>query len=223
MSVHDGHRERLKKRFIENGLDSFEDHLVLELLLFYVIPRKDTNELAHRLLNHFGNLESIFEATAEELHSVEGIGGNATVLLKLIPAVCRRYKMAKCKNNMIINNSAAAGAYLMPFFMFEREEVVYAMCLDGKNSVICCNELSRGVVNSAQINARKIVELVLAKNASSVILAHNHISGIAIPSLEDEVTTRHIKTTLASMGIALTDHIVIAGEDFVSMADSHMI
>ena len=223
MDVHDGHRERLKKRFIENGLDSFDDHLVLELLLFYAIPRQDTNVLAHNLLNHFGNLESIFEATAEELCSVKGIGCNATVLLKLIPAVCRRYNMAKCKNDMIINNTEAAGAYLTPFFMFQRDEVVYAMCLDGKNRVICCNELSRGVVNSAQISVRKIVELVLAKNAASVILAHNHISGIAIPSLEDEVTTRHIKTALASMGIVLADHIVIAGEDFVSMADSHMI
>lgn len=223
MGVHDGHRARLKKRFLEQGLDSFDDHNVLELLLFYVMPRQDTNPIAHKLLDHFGSLEAVFDATAEELSSVEGVGENAAGLIKLIPAVGRRYAIDKSRSCSIINSAEAAGAFLVPRFIGERDEVVYVICLDAKNKVICCKELFRGVVNSAEISIRKIAELALAKNATSIILSHNHTSGIAIPSVEDEMTTSRIKTALSAMGVNLLDHIVVAGDDFVSMADSGIL
>ena len=223
MGVHDGHRERMKKKLLEQGLDVFDDHNVLELLLFYSMPRKDTNPLAHELLNSFGSLEAVFEAPAEELSKITGIGENTVALLKLIPEASRRYVIDKNRFDDILDSSKKAGEYLVARFMYERDEVVYVICLDSKCKVICCKELFRGVANSAEISVRKIAELALAKNATSVIISHNHTSGIALPSLEDELTTKRIKAALASMGITLADHIVVADDDFVSMADSGLL
>ncbi|MEF9971867.1 MAG: DNA repair protein RadC [Oscillospiraceae bacterium] len=220
MSVHDGHRDRMKKRFMEQGLDGFDDHNVLELLLFYSMPRCDTNPLAHELLEEFGSLEGVFEAPADELSKITGIGEGSVTLLRLIPEVGRRYIIDKNKSDDILDSTAKAGAYLVPRYMFERDEVVYVICLDAKYKILCCKELFRGVVNTAEVSIRKIAELALGKNASSVILSHNHTSGIALPSLEDEMTTKRIKTVLEAMGITLADHIIVAGEDFISMADS---
>ncbi|MEA4895007.1 MAG: DNA repair protein RadC [Oscillospiraceae bacterium] len=223
MGVHDGHRERMKKKLIEQGLDVFDDHNVLELLLFYSMPRKDTNPLAHELLNAFGSLEALFEAPAEELSKISGIGENTVALLKLIPEVSRRYAMDKNRFNDILDSSKKAGEYLASRYMYERDEVVYVICLDSKCKVICCKELFRGVANSAEISIRKIAELALAKNATNVIISHNHTSGIALPSIEDEITTKKLKTALASMGIVLSDHIIVADGDFISMADSGLM
>ncbi|MEG2072967.1 MAG: JAB domain-containing protein, partial [Oscillospiraceae bacterium] len=201
MSVHDGHRDRMKKRFMEQGLDGFDDHNVLELLLFYSMPRCDTNPLAHELLEEFGSLEGVFEAPADELSKITGIGEGSVTLLRLIPEVGRRYIIDKNKSDDILDSTAKAGAYLVPRYMFERDEVVYVICLDAKYKILCCKELFRGVVNTAEVSIRKIAELALGKNASSVILSHNHTSGIALPSLEDEMTTKRIKTVLEAMGI----------------------
>ena len=223
MNVHEGHRDRLKKRFMEQGLNSFDDHNVLELLLFYVLPRRDTNPIAHELLQHFGSLDAVFEAPAEELSKIAGIGENAVTLLSLIPAVSRRYIMSKNSDCKIIDSSEKAGAYLVPRYMYERDEVVYIICLDAKNQLLCCREMFRGTVNTAEISVRKIAELALAKNATGVIMSHNHTSGIALPSAEDESTTKYIKSALATMGINLADHIIVAGDDFISMADSGLL
>lgn len=114
MGVHDGHRERMKSRFVEAGLDGFNDHNALEMLLFYAVPRKDTNELAHRLLKQFGSLASVFEAKHEELMRVDGIGENAATLIKLIPEVSRRYLLTKSLPTKVIRRSEDAGAYLSP-------------------------------------------------------------------------------------------------------------
>lgn len=223
MGVHDGHRDRMKRRLLEQGLDGFDDHQVLELLLFYALPRIDTNPLAHELLAHFGSLQAVFEAPAEEFKKVKGIGENSLTLLKLIPEVSRRYSMSANQFENILDSSEKAGKYLAARFMYERDEVVIVICLDAKCKIICCRELFRGVANSAEISIRKIAELALAKNATSIIISHNHTSGIALPSFEDERTTRKLSSVLASMGITLADHIIVADDDFVSMADSGLL
>ena len=223
MSVHDGHRERMKNKLLEAGLDAFDDHNVLELLLFYSMPRKDTNPLAHELLNHFGSLEAVFEAPAEELKKISGIGDNTVTLIKLIPEVTRRYAIDKNRSDSILDSAEKAGSFLVPRYMYERDEVVYVICLDSKCKLICCKELFRGVANSAEISIRKIAELALAKNAASVIISHNHTSGIAVPSQEDIRTTKSISHALDLVGVYLADHVVVADEDYVSMAESGLI
>lgn len=210
----------MKRRFLEHGIESFEDHTVLELLLFYALPRIDVNPLAHVLIDRFGSLAAVFDAPVEELMKVPGVGRHAATLIKLIPQVARRYMISRASFNDILDNSEKAGKYLLPYFFGERDEVVYLVCLDAKCKVIGCRLMFRGSVNSASVSVRKIVETALSYNATSVILAHNHTSGIALPSREDQVTTRQVEAALRAVDIKLADHIIVADEDFVSLADS---
>lgn len=223
MGIHDGHRARLKSRFHEHGPESFDDINLLELLLFYALPRQDTNVIAHALLDRFGSLDAVLEASAEELESVSGIGENAAILLRLIPAVSRRYLIVKTPDNETLGSITAAARYLLPRFLFEREEVALALLLDARNRPICCREMGRGVVNAVEINARRLVSLVLERKASSVILSHNHLSGVALPSAEDESATRCLRDALSLVGVKLIDHIVFAGNDYVSMKEAGML
>lgn len=220
MSIHTGHRQRLKERFLKEGLDHFDEHQVLELLLFYCIPRIDTNPLAHNLLERFGSLAQVLEAPVEELEKVPGIGTNAATFLSLTTAVGRYYLVNRSMQTVILPTIEKCGRYLQPFFYGRRNETVYMLCLDAKCKVLCCKEVGEGSVNSAGIPIRRIVEIALGANASSVILAHNHPSGFAVPSGEDVQTTRRIAAALDAVEIELVDHIVFADEDFVSMAQS---
>ena len=223
MSVHDGHRSRLRSQLLAGGLESFSDVQVLELLLTYAIARADVNPLAHSLLERFGSLSGVLDASPEELRQVDGIGEGASALLSMIPQLLRRYSVDRVSEKQVIATTSQLGSYLQPFFIGETEECVYLLCLDAKSAVLDCRKVCTGSVNTVAVNIRKIVELAIQLRASSVVLAHNHVSGIAMPSREDEETTRILEQTLDRIGVALADHIIIAGEDYVSMADSRML
>ena len=218
--THDGHRARMKHRFLQHGLDNFDDHSVLELLLFHSVPRRDTNELAHELINKFGSLAEVFDAPVEALTQIDGLGEASALLIKLMPQLSRRYLISRSAPDKLLNSSRQAGEYITPYFFGERDEVVYLVCLDGKCKVLACRLMFRGSVNSASINIRRLVETALSFNSTSVILAHNHTSGIAIPSHEDISSTRRISEALAAVEITMTDHIVVADTDFISFADN---
>lgn len=220
MGVHDGHRERVKAAFLEHGLDGFNEHQVLELFLFYAIPQGDVNPLAHELIRHFGSLAALFDAPYDELIRVPGVGRNTAVLIKLLPQVARRYAVSRESADNILDSTRKAGSFLVPHFYAEQDEVVYVVCLDAKCKVLSCRRLFRGGVNTAHVSIRKIVEHALLYNATSIILAHNHTSGIAIPSREDEETTRLIADALKMVDITLADHIIVADSDYVSLADN---
>ena len=222
MSIHDGHRQRLKERFQNEGLDHFEPHQVLELLLFYCIPRKDTNPVAHALLERFGSVAQVLEAPASELARVPGMGESAANFIALIHELGRYYQVSRSDRPTILNTVEQCGRYLVPHFANRRNETVFLLCLDAKCKALCCKEVGEGSVNSASIPIRRVVEMALAANATSVVLAHNHPSGIALPSDEDVCTTRRVAMALSAVEIQLVDHIVVADEDFVSMAQSGM-
>lgn len=219
-SVHKGHRERLKQRFLEEGLDNFSDIQVLELLLFYSIPQKDTNPIAHNLLDRFGSLSQVLEAEPEELRQVPGISDHSATLLALITQLCRYYQVDSAQKVEILDSLEACGAYLVPRFFGRTRETVFLLCLDAKCKVLCCKEMGEGSVNSANISIRRIVETALNVNATSVVLAHNHPSGVALPSNEDVLTTKRLYLALSAVDVALADHIVVAEGDYVSMAQS---
>ena len=220
MSVHDGHRARLRRQLLDGGLDSFSDVQALELLLGFVIARKDVNPLAHALLDRFGSLSGVLDAPAGELMKVPGIGENTAVMLSVMPQLMRRYTIGKNKTGTILNTTTKAGSYLLPFFFGAKDEQVYLLCLDAKCKVLDCRKLFTGSVNTVGVSVRRIVEEALRRNATSVILAHNHTSGIAPPSREDEETTNMVQAALEAVGIRLADHMVMVEDDFVSMADS---
>lgn len=221
MSIHDGHRQRLKERFLEEGMDSFTQFQAVELLLFYCIPRQDTNELAHRLLERFGSFSQILDADIEELQSVKGIGLNAALFLKMLTAATRYYQVDKEKlEARPLLTTEDCGEYLRPYFSFRSNETVFLLCLDAKCKVICCRMVGEGGINSAGVPLRRIVEMALAAKATSVILAHNHPSGLALPSQEDVATTQRVAAALEAVDVVLADHLVIADDDFTSMAQS---
>jgi len=218
--MHDGHRQRMKDRFRNEGLDNFNEINVLELLLFYCIPRVDTNPLAHRLLDHFGSLPLVLEATPEELEKVPGVGANIATYLSLITEVGRYYQVKRTEDEAILRSVEDCGRYLMPRFFGRENETVFMLCLDAKCKVLCCKMVGEGSVNSANIPTRRIVEMALAANATTVVLAHNHPSGLAVPSSDDIQTTRKIAKALETVDIVLADHLVMSKEDFVSIAQS---
>ncbi len=220
MSIHDGHRQRLKNRFCTEGLDNFDELHVLELLLFYCVSRKDTNPLAHRLLDHFGSLARVLSASREELEKVQGVGEHISTFLTLITQVGRYYQVKQSEPGEILRTLDACGNYLVPYFYGREVETVFMLCLDAKCKVICCKKVGEGSVNSANIPVRRIVEMALGANATTVVLAHNHPSGIAIPSAEDIQTTQKVANALETVEVILADHIVVAKDDFVSIVQS---
>ena len=223
MSIHDGHRERVKDRFRKEGLDNFDEIHVLELALFYCVARKDTNPLAHALLDHFGSLTQVMEAPVEELVKVSGIGENTATFINLLREVSRYYQTQKSKGSKPLTKIDECANYLIPRFFGRRDETVFLLCLDAKCNVLCCRKVGEGSVNSASVPIRRIVEMALAVNASSVVLAHNHPSGIAQPSGEDIATTGRLFIALDAVGIELTDHLVVAGEHYESVRQSCVI
>lgn len=223
MNLHEGHRERLRRSFLENGLQSMNDINALELLLFYALPRRDTNEIAHLLLERFGSLDGVFSASLEDLCEIEGIGEYAATLLLLIPEIVKKSRISKSREIRQIKSSEDAGNYLLPYFMNERDEVLYMLCLDSKRTVICCTEMGRGIVNSVDASVRRLVEKALKVKACSVIIAHNHPDGIALPSREDDIFTRCLYNAMETVGIRLEDHIIVADEDYISFADTSVM
>lgn len=223
MSIHDGHRERLKERFRKEGLDNFDEINVLELALFYCIARKDTNPLAHALLDHFGSLTQVIEAPIEEIMKVPGVGENTATFIALLRDVSRYYQSKKSDEAKPLTTIDDCAKYLLPHFLGRRDETVFLLCLDAKCNVLCCRKVGEGSVNSASVPIRRIVEMALAVNATSVILAHNHPSGIAQPSGEDIATTGRLFIALDAVGVELTDHIVVAGEHYKSVRQSCVI
>ncbi len=220
MSIHDDHRQRVRQRFLENGLEGFNDIQVLEFLLFYCIPRRDTNPIAHALLEHFGSLSQVMEAPVEELKKVKGMGESAAIFLKLVTEAGRFYQIDKAKQIKVLPTVEDCGRYLLPFFHGRRNETVFLLCLDAKCKVLCCKEIGEGSVNSASVPIRRIVETALGVTATTVVLAHNHPSGLALPSGEDVETTYRVAAALNAVEIHLADHIVVAEDDFVSIAQS---
>ena len=223
MAIHDGHRERMRKQLKTSGMDSLSDVQVLEVLLYYAAPRGDTNPAAHALLTRFGTLDGVFSAPEAELKKVDGVGDAAAQLIALVPQVARRCLMSRSAQIQVLDTTSKCGQYLLPYFHGEHEEVVYLLCLDAKCKALDCVLIHRGGVNVASIAARKVVKTALDANATSVVLAHNHPSGLALPSQEDKQTTMVLKAALDAVGVVLADHIIVADDDFVSMRDDGIL
>ena len=216
---HYGHRQRLKNRFLSEGLERFEDHNILELLLFYSIPQRDTNEIAHRLMNHFGSLAAVFDASPEELVKVNGISDNSATLIVLMNELFSAYTRDKIKTRSLEGRENIE-VYISEQLKREKVEKVMLVCVDNRFRRLYDVVLSDGTVNFASVDKRKIAELVLRHDATGAIIAHNHPGGFAVPSNEDIETTIELKNVLMGIGVTLLDHIIVCPDDHVSLANN---
>lgn len=208
-NVHSGHRMRVKERFCEAGLSSFADHNVLELVLFYSVPRKDTNELAHRLLDHFGSLHAVFEANVERLMEVPGISYNSAVLIKLFTEVSKRYSVSKNGKRVVFKSTDDIAKYVSGLFIGETIESFYILCVDGRGCLMSCEKHSTGSVLNAPVCIPVVIDTVVRNKACAVIVAHNHPNNTADPSGDDIEITKKLYKLLKAMNITLLDHVVV--------------
>ncbi len=217
--MHEGHRKRLKQRFVQEGLSSFEQHQVLELLLFYSIPRKDTNEIAHKLIDEFGSISNVFDAPTSDLTTIEGISENSATLLSLISQLSQYYLNKKHGDKVVLDSSIKACDYVKNLFLTKKYEVFFIICLDNQNRVNIAKPLFEGTTNETAVYPRIVIEKALRYTASNVIIAHNHPGGSLNPSSADMQTTQTIKNALNCIQVKLVDHIIVADEKTVSFAE----
>ena len=219
-NLHKGHRVRVKKQFMNFGLDAFNDHQVLELLLFYCVPMKDTNELAHEMLNEFGSLVNLFEADPTLIMSRCRVSMNVAVLISMIPQLFRRYSTNKfLVDRPVLNSTKKIGNYAVALMMGKVIENFYLICLNNQRKLIEAVLVSEGTIDEIPIYPRKIVEIVLKYNATSIVLVHNHPGGSFEPSLPDIEATQKIIRALEPLDIEVLDHIVVAGNAYYSFVE----
>ena len=222
-SLHEGHRQRLRRRYCEEGLDGFQDHEVIELLLFYCVPKRDTNAIAHRILKEFGTLAALLESRPEDIARRLGLSESTAVLLSMAAPLSRRYLSCKWGERPLINSSAKAGEYALTLFAGRVYEVFYVICLDAQNRVNHAAMVHEGTINEAPVYPRIIVETALRHKAATVILAHNHPGGSLKPSLADKEVTGRISQVLRLIGIPVVDHIIAAGSRYFSFAEENLL
>ena len=218
-SPHDGHRQRMRERFAQNGFRGFAAHEVLEYLLFYARARGDTNATAHALIERFGSLRAVFDAPVVELAACKDVGAHTAYLIKMVPELARVYAESGHEPGAVTTTGDAA-ALLAPKFFGTGEEVVAMLCLDNRRNPKFCGVLYEGSVNAVDVNIRLLMEKVLATKSVGVVLAHNHPNGIAIPSELDIATTIRLREYLRGIGVTLVDHLVMVEGDYISMAES---
>ena len=217
---HAGHRQRVKEEFLARGLEGWPDHRVLELLLFYAIPQGDVNPLAHELIDRFGSLDKVLDASADELKKVPGLGEHSIALLRLIPQLSGRYTAGRGGPGQLVHTSEEAARLLFPYFYAAANEMVYVLCLDAKGKSLGVRRVSEGNLVSSEVNVRRVAEICMALGASYFYLAHNHTSSLAFPSEEDWRATDLVRAALAPLGVSLVDHLIFVDGDAVSLRDS---
>ena len=216
------HRRRVKDKFLANGfLEGTPPHEILEFLLFYSISRKDTKIIAKRLLEKFGSLSNVFNAPIEELEKVEGMGEHSAILIKLIPEIARAYNDDTVSRVSNLNTTDEVGTYLLSrYAYFGSDEVFSIVSFNNAGKLLSFNVIEKGDIGSVGVSTRKVIETLINTKATSIIMAHNHPGGFALPSDGDIKVTSMLKNSLKSINVNLIDHIIIANGDFVSLKQS---
>lgn len=226
-NIHEGHRKRVKERFLRFGIESFTDVQLLEALLFYAVPKKDTNDTAHLLLDTFGGtFAKVLNADFKELIKVKGVGENAASLIKLVQMLSKKYLISSFTVDDSLSRTVDENSYLCQYcanlFLGCKNEMLYAIALDDELIVISHEVMAEGDPGKVDISDRKIVEFVLKNNCKRVALAHNHPNSSSQPSREDVFATNELSELLAKIDVELVDHIIVGKYGAVSMRDSAM-
>lgn len=210
--THTHHRERLRARFLSSPA-SFEDHELLELILFYSIPRVNTNETAHRLLDRFGSLKGVLDAPYSSLMGVDGIGPNSALYMRALSELLLRYGRSACATQSPLDSHAALGDLLRSLFVGTTNEICYLLLFDTSKRMLLCEKVSEGYALGNILSTRAIMQLTLANNAAAALIAHNHPNGKAIPSGEDLTATQRLVSMFDTIGVNFIDHFIVAGNE----------
>lgn len=220
-NLHKGHRERLRSEFLSySDPTKMPEHKLLEMLLFYGIPQRDTNEIAHELIRRFGTFHAVFEADVTELTSVKGMTRNAAALIKLMMPLAKRYIASKYDDNVQLKTTEDIGSFVLKKYFAESTEKCSLLCLNHSGKVLSFDVLAQGDIESVGLSIRSVVERAVSVGATDVVLVHNHPGGIPLPSPSDVTMTEAISNALRTIEIRFADHIIIADDDYVSMANS---
>ena len=207
-SVHKGHRERERLRFMKRGFDGWPEHSVLEFILFHGLAQGDTNETAHRLMKHFGSFAAVLDAHIDELLAVKGIGPCCAALIKTYTEVFRVYESDKVSKRRCFDSIEEAANHIRPRFIGLKHEILVIMCFDSSMRLMNVSEISKGTVMATEINIRKILEISLRHSTAQIILAHNHPDNIILPSMDDLTGTKVIAKTLREANIRIVEHLI---------------
>ncbi|MDE6087157.1 MAG: DNA repair protein RadC [Oscillospiraceae bacterium] len=218
-NLHREHRKRMRSRFCESGINGFHEHEILEMLLFYSIPQRDTNETAHRLLNKFGSLMDVLTVPREQLMQEDGIGEFTAIYLNFLGETFRFFQREKTEKILLETSQKRQNFFLSQLGNESQNEIFMIACLDQHMRLRRCSVLGKGNYEKVQINARTLAQHVLASGCSHVVIAHNHPMGSACPSTEDITATKNIKNIMKTLGVDLIDHIIVGDGEVYSMAE----
>ena len=214
---HSGHRQRMRERYLKQGLTGFAPHEVLELLLFYAIPQKNVNPLAHKLIDRFGSLYGVLNASPQQLIQVEGIGEYAATFLTLLQDAARQAMRTRGTDRVKLSTRQAAVDYCVRLLHGEKRELFYAVCLNGQMETLSDVLIAKGSLSDVPAYPRMVMDAVLTHNAHAVLLGHNHPSGSVAPSAQDLDATRVLSGLLSEIEVVLIDHLVVSENRAVSM------
>ena len=224
MSEHQGHRERMRERFErDSGMESFAPHEALELLLTYAIPRKDTNPIAHRLIDHFGSLHAVLEAPADELTAVPEIGQRAAQLIHMLLPLFRLYENDRLRQRQTLDSYRLVRDYCSSLYRGVTVEKFYLLSLDNRLKLLDARVIAEGTLDEVPVYPREVVATLLRQNAAGAVISHNHPGQTCTPSEADIALTRRLRRVLSEIGITLHDHVIIGTDGTYSFAQSGML
>lgn len=220
--LHSGHRARMRQGVISNGWDNLNEHQMLEMLLGMAIPRKDTNELAHELINHFGGFSRVLDAEIEDLVKVEGVGLRTAVFITSIRHILQRYQIEKSKKCKTITNNKNVYDFIGDRLRLLPKEEFHVICLSSTNEIIVDRKLGSGSNNQVVVDVKEVLSIAINCKASGVIIVHNHPSGAVYPSEDDIEVTNKIFMTLMLSGLSLIDHYIFGRDGEFSFVDNDL-
>lgn len=221
--IHNGHRERMRQHFLQGGGEGFHDHELLEMLLYYAVPRGDTNPVAHKMIREFGSLPTLVEAEPIDIARLCGVSKNTAILISLQKEISKRCIQARWRDRPMLNSLSIAVEYCKSLMVYKNREFFYAICLDNKRRVINTVQIAEGTVNSAAIHPRVVVEAALKLQASAVIFTHNHPGGNCKPTFDDIETTTKLGKLLNAIEVQLIDHIIVADTTTFSFLENKLL
>ncbi|MBR6531586.1 MAG: RadC family protein [Clostridia bacterium] len=219
-NIHKDHRQRVRARYLNEGIGAMADHNIVELLLFFGIPYKDTNSIAHELIDRFGDLNGVLDAPVAELMKIDGIGENTATLIRLTRDVALRYIEHKTFNRVNVGEEERLSDFIGMKYAGETRELVYMLTLDSHGRLQRCVKVCDGSPDTASVDNRVVVETAIRFDSKNIIIAHNHPNGFAVPSVADVKATEQLIPVLEAIGINLADHIIVSPDDSFSMANS---